>query len=86
MKFKFNDGPLLCGCGDEAIGEHDLYTGDLPNQSSVGPAGLAMYRADDPMLTSPHFFPATALCGPCLLLKVPPVAGPWHDVGARGQS
>ena len=86
MKFKVSDGPLLCGCGAEAIREDDLYTGDLPNVPAGTVAGLTMYRADDPILTSLDFFPATALCAPCLLLRVPPVAGPWHEVGARGQS
>ena len=86
MKCNFYDGPLLCGCGGEALGEFDLYTGDLPDNSLDGPAGLWMYPADDPVLASPHFFPSTALCGLCLLLKVPPIAGPWHELGLQGQS
>ena len=86
MKFNISDGPLLCKCGAEAIGEHDLYTGDLPDKSVRGPAGLDMYHSDDPMLSSPDFFPATALCAFCLLMTVPTIPGPWHDVGVQGQS
>ena len=51
-----------------------------------GPAGLDQYRSDDPMLSSPDFFPATALCAFCLMMTVPTTPGPWHDVGVQGQS
>ena len=87
MKFTFNDGPLLCqGCGEEAVGEHDLYTGSLPVTIAGTMAGLDVYYSDDPMLTSPHFHPATALCAFCLLMTVPPVPGRWYDVDVKGQS
>ena len=87
MKFNINTGPLLCqSCGEEAVAEHDLYTGDLPDKSMRGPAGLDQYRSDDPMLSSPDFFPATALCAFCLMMTVPTTPGPWYDVGVQGQS
>lgn len=93
MKFSFNDGPLLCqGCGEEAVGEHDLYTGSLP-VTIAGTiivadtlVGLDVYHSDDPMLASPHFHPATALCAFCLLMTGPPVPGRWYDVDMKGQS
>ena len=86
MKIKFNADPLACeSCGDEAIGEHDLYLGEQP--TSPKPAGdLDVYAADDPILSDPKFFPATALCSLCLMLKVPTVPGPWHSVPVGGQS
>lgn len=86
MKFTFDDGPLKCdSCGGEAIGEHDLFLGsDQPKTFEVG--GITAYMADDPILRSPNFYPATALCGCCLLMNVPTVDGPWHSVSVGGQS
>lgn len=91
MKIKFDDGPLKCeSCGDEAIGEHDLYLGDpSPNASEyerINIFGMTAYAEGDPILTSSLFYPATALCTYCLLMKVRTVDGPWHNVKTKGQS
>ena len=91
MTIKFDDGPLKCeSCGDEAIGEHDLYLGDSQPEAMQGGRvsifGMTAYAEGDPILTSSLFYPATALCTYCLLMKVRTVDGPWHNVSARGQS
>ena len=90
MKIIFDDGPLKCeSCGDEAIGEHDLYLGDpQPGaaQKRISIFGMTAYAEGDPILTSSLFYPATALCSYCLLMKVRTVDGPWHSVSTRGQS
>ena len=91
MKIKYDDGVLKCeSCGGEAIGEDDLYLGN--DQAGTAPkgrmniGGMTAYAADDPILNSPLFYPATALCGTCLLMNVKTVDGPWHEVGVGGQS
>jgi hypothetical protein len=79
MKLEYSEAPLRCGCGEEAIGEYDLYTGDAQIEPGGYLFGLPVYHADSPILSDPHFFPATALCASCLVFRVPPVVGPVYQ-------
>jgi hypothetical protein len=86
MKLRYSEAPLRCGCGEEAIGEDDLYTGELSPRPVGYVFGMDIHPADSPINDDAHFFPATALCASCLVFKVPPVVGPVYRTAVEVQA